>query len=325
VADGPDVTWVVGAGGLLGQAVVSRLRENGQVVMRVPVPWTDPGTASAALERGLDELLARAEARWSIAWCAGAGGVATGEAALANERLVVDRFLARLAGAVDRAGRASHPGTLFLASSAGGMYGGSDSPPYTEHTAPRPISPYGHAKLAIERAAGTAAEATGVSTFIGRIANLYGPGQRLDSSRGLISQICRAGLLGEPLPVFVPLDTLRDYLYVEDCAAMVVAGLRCVPGRVDPGHPVLTKILASQRAWTIREVIEEFERVVGRPVQVMARDSSTARLQPKDLRVRSVVWPELDSLAQTSLATGIALTYRDVEARLRARRAEPGE
>ena len=95
MADGPEVTWVVGAGGLLGQAVVSRLRENGQVVMRVPVPWTDPETASAVLERGLDELLARAEARWSIAWCAGAGGVATGEAALANEPVVEVEALER--------------------------------------------------------------------------------------------------------------------------------------------------------------------------------------------------------------------------------------
>ena len=45
--------------------------------------------------------------------------------------------------------------------------------PFTELDEPVPISPYGHAKLATERALGTFVEETGHVGLIARIANLY--------------------------------------------------------------------------------------------------------------------------------------------------------
>ena len=107
------VTWVVGAGGLLGQHV--RAASQGWVPP-VPVPWHDPAAANDALRQGVSALLEHADARpWNIAWCAGAGVVATSQEHLDEERLVFSRFLDDLA---DRAG-ASPRGAVFLASSAG--------------------------------------------------------------------------------------------------------------------------------------------------------------------------------------------------------------
>ena len=56
-----------------------------------------------------------------------------------------------LEGFLDRLGAPAHPAGhgFFLASSAGGVYAGSADPPFTEHTEPAPISPYGQAKLRV--------------------------------------------------------------------------------------------------------------------------------------------------------------------------------
>ena len=54
---------------------------------------------------------------------------------------------------------------------------------------------------------------------LGRLANVYGPGQTLGKPQGLLSQLCLADATGRPLPVFVSMDTIRDYLYAGDAAA----------------------------------------------------------------------------------------------------------
>ena len=66
---------------------------------------------------------------------------------------------------------------------------------------------------------------------MGRIANLYGPGQGLEKPQGLISQIIRSHLIRTPISIYVPLDTMRDYLFAPDCGELVVDALRRLPAR----------------------------------------------------------------------------------------------
>ena len=110
---------------------------------------------------------------WALAWCAGAGVVATGEEALAAEVRVFDRLASALAATVT----AGEDGVVFLASSAGGLYAGSTPAPFDERTSPRPLVAYGRAKLAMEAAVERLAEATGVRAVLGRLSNVYGRGR----------------------------------------------------------------------------------------------------------------------------------------------------
>ena len=313
-------TWVVGAGGLLGGAVCREAAAAGLPTFTSLVPWGDPAGAAVALRRGASELLSRADGgAWNLAWCAGAGVVGTSQEQLALET----RSLATTLDALDDGtGGDATPGGVFLASSAGGLYAGSRCPPYTELTEPRPVSAYGQTKLAAEGLVRQFGEATGAGVLLGRISNLYGPGQRLDKAQGLISQLCRAQLCRRPLPVYVSLDTVRDYLFVNDAAQMTVAGLRLLRGRLGPPGAVV-KILAAQQGTTIAAVLGEFRRVFKRPPLLVLTSSATARLQAPDLRFRSVVWPELDRFASTPLPVGIAATAADVAARLRATAVHP--
>lgn len=312
---GAPVTLVVGAGGLLGRHVVERLRELGTPTLTAAVPWDDAPAAREALRTAVDALRADAAGgSWNIAWCAGAGVVATSREALDEELAVFTGFLGDVRSTVTP----GEDGALFLASSAGGVYAGSADPPFTEETPPRPLAPYGEVKLAMEGVARELADATGTPVLIGRIANIYGPGQNLDKPQGLVSQLCKAHLSGQPLSVYVSLDTRRDYLYVGDCADMVVSGLAGLRSRVAdrPGEPVVTKILASGRSLTIGALIGESTRLFRRrPRVVVAAPAGAAKGQVLDLRLRSTVWPELDRAVRTPLAVGMSITAADIAGR----------
>lgn len=311
------VGWVVGARGLLGRATTAALRRDTtwRIVTREPLPWADDERlrrdASASLTALVDQA-ALADGTWAIFWTAGTVVTSSPPAAMQEElrqfRLVLDAF----ADAV-----ASHPdpgrGCLFFASSAGGVYGGSAEPPFTELTPPVPISPYGEFKLEAEGVLEEFSLRSGVSTVAGRISNLYGPGQRLEKMQGLISHIARAQLSPAPASIYVPLDTLRDYIYVDDCGALIADVAAAALDASQARGPVrVTKNLISGQAVTISAVLGYFRTVAKGHPHVMLGSSDASVLQAVDLRLASVVWPELDRRDLTPLPAGIYATMNDI-------------
>ena len=307
---GRPLTWVVGAGGLIGSHVVTALLAAGHDVGTARVPWDDEDAATTALAAAMQRFAAARRGRpWAVAWCAGAGVVATGPDALAAEVRVFTRAMAALAETVDP----GEDGVVFLASSAGGVYAGSEGPPFDERTPPRPLVAYGRAKLAMELEAARFAHRTGLRVVIGRLANVYGPGQRLAKPQGLVSQLCLADATGRPLPLFVSMDTIRDYLYAGDAAQMIERSIALA--RDERAVTVTTKVLASGHPVTVGFLISEARRVFHRRLRTIpAPGASTG--QVLDLRLQSRVWPELDPLASTTLVSGLARTSADVRARV---------
>lgn len=277
-----------------------------------PIPW-DSRDAPTAIHAAAREFLAAADGRqWQIAWCAGAGVTGTTAADLAAEAEVFRRFLDALAASPSEGSR----GGLFLASSAGGVYAGSTGAPFSEGTVAVPISPYGHAKLDLESLARDYARSSGSRLLIGRIANLYGPGQNLAKPQGLISQICRAHLLRQPISIYVPLDTVRDYIFAPDCGGLISDGLLRLSG--EPPGTVCTKVLASQQGVTIGFLVAELRRIFKRAPKIVFGASASSRFQVRDLRLRSTVWPELDRRALTPLPAGIIRTVHEILGSLQA-------
>ncbi|MCC2335681.1 NAD-dependent epimerase/dehydratase family protein [Cellulomonas wangsupingiae] len=313
--DGPPAL-VVGGGGLLGRAVLARAARTGWDVDRCAVPWHDPAEVAPVVADAVDAVRARAgSGPWYLVWCAGAGVTSSQGDALGREVATIESVVDAL---LDRAG----PGGLtqarvFLASSAGGVYAGSSGPPFTERTVPVPLAAYGRAKLATEQVVARLATQGGARVLTGRLSNLYGPGQNLAKPQGLVSQLCRSQLTGRPVGVYVSLDTLRDYLFVDDAAALVVDGLERLPEVVAPGQ-VLTKILASQRADSIASLVGEVRRLSRRHARILVAPSPASSGQVRDLRLRSVVWPELDRRPVTPLVVGVHATMRDLAAGLGA-------
>ncbi|MEP7090625.1 MAG: NAD-dependent epimerase/dehydratase family protein [Nocardioidaceae bacterium] len=199
--------------------------------------------------------------------------------------------------------------------------GSPERPPFTEHSAVGALVAYGRAKLEMESEVAAFARRTGTAALVGRIANLYGPGQDLTKAQGLVSQLSRAQLTGQTLSVYVSLDTLRDYVYAADVGDLVVSGLADLRARVDgQPDPVVTKVVASGRSITIGLLIGESTRLHRARPRVLVTAPRPGSGQARDLRLRSVVWRELDRHLRTPMVVGMARTSADVAHRMRVAR-----
>lgn len=303
----PESPWIVGSGGLLGQAMVKLAR---QPFIAQPVRWHQPVEAARSLEAAARDYATSNPASWTVIWAAGAAVVGTSQQ---SARAELDQFRTTIL-AVRRhlpAGR----GTFFLSSSAGGVYAGSTGPPFDEGSTPRPISPYGHLKLNMERAA---IEVLGdfCSVVIGRFSNLYGPGQNLQKSQGLISQLCRHTLTRKALNIYVPLETMRDYLYVDDAAALALAAIDTATA-AGPADPTV-RILASEEPATVARLIDLINRQSHHRPLISVGVSSHASSQVRDLRLRSRYVEDRRSLRRTTLNVGVSAVFRKTAELLQA-------
>jgi UDP-glucose 4-epimerase len=302
LADQP-VVFVVGSRGLLGASVVRHLARSPARVVTATVPWSKPTAALRALATVSGQVVT-GTSPWRVLWCAGAGVVGTTEQELDQELAVFHAFLAELSRQIqDRQGSAAC-GALLLASSAGGVYAGSSGAPFTETTTAVATSAYGRSKLRSESLVEALSDRTGLPTMIARISNLYGPGQDVSKRQGLVSQLCLNHLRRRPSSIYVSLDTARDYLYVDDCARMVLRGV---------GLSALTggctyKVVASEQSLTIAAILGELRRVTRRRPLVVSATSPLTSFQAMNLQFASHVWPELRSEARTTLSAGIRHT-----------------
>ena len=320
-----SLTWVVGRGGLLGRHVESALAAHDAEANiwrpERPIAWHDSGKASAELERELTAFFAHTSGLglpWRLLWCAGAGVLATSGRALRQETLLLSRFLDAVADRLSRNQALAEAGTLFFASSAGGVYAASSVPPPFDELSPvAALAPYGREKLAQEELFARVASPCRVDLLIGRLSNLYGPGQNLSKPQGLIAHVGRAALRHEPVSIYVSLDTIRDYLFAADAGRMVVEAIeRRAKCRLDGAAPgTTTKIFASEVETTVASVLRAWRQVLRRPLRISFSGSPVGRLQPHVLSFRSRVWPELRG-QPTLLQLGVDAVRRDQLARL---------
>ncbi|OBJ02821.1 hypothetical protein A5660_21390 [Mycobacterium alsense] len=295
-------TWIVGRSGLLGSAVSRAMRPK---FTGLRVPWENHDAAVEALDSDLERFIQEAgNDDWSVIWAAGSGVVGTTADKLAAETRIMSHLLARL-----RDSRPTGRGAFFLSSSAGGIYAGSAHPPFSESTAPKPLSPYGETKLAQEDMVQTKL-AGRVPLVIGRFSNLAGPGQNMVKQQGLVSQLCRAAITRQSLNVFVPMETLRDYLYVDDAAAMVRTLVeKAVSGQ--PSAPVLRNI-SSQQPVSVCTVVRTVQQVAHRTVRIALGTSPSSTYHVRDLRLSTDFRNDFHRVAITPFPVAVKRVYDDV-------------
>lgn len=321
------LAWVIGQGGLLGSHLATALRaSSGQAECWAgpvePFQWDDPVRLTQQFEVSLGRFaaaIAEAKRPWIIAWAAGAVVVGSAPATLTREEETWALFLGLLERRSWILGDQA-PGLLFLASSAGGVYGNSRDQPITESSACLPISDYGRAKLRME--ATLAWRAQGRPYLIGRFSNLFGVGQNLRKRQGLISYLSRCLIYNVPAHIYVPLDTTRDYLFAPDAAHQVVQHL-LHPGM---GHgDARIKLFVDGRPASVGRIVGIFRRIARRSPRMIMRPIALGRNQPRMLAFRSVFRPELPSPLRTDLDVGIALTHQHQRALFAQGRLPPPE
>ena len=289
--------WVVGEGGLLGSEVKQQLRCP-LFTPRARVAWSDPLPQLVENLRAFFEQLPPGST-WQIFWCAGAGVVGTSAEAMMAETSSLSGFLEALTP--------WGPGQLFVASSAGGTFGQCEDQPLTERSTCQPVSDYGKQKLRQEElVAQWSARHPQAQVLVGRFSNLYGSGQNTSKAQGLISHLSRSLVCHRPIRLYVPLDTIRDYLFVEDAARRVLAALdRASELRAK----FIVKIFASEQSVSIAGLLAIFSRLARRQPRVIAAASPLTAQQPGRLQFKSVVLP--DASPGTELVVGVQRVFRE--------------
>ncbi|GEP67351.1 NAD-dependent epimerase/dehydratase family protein [Cellulomonas soli] len=294
--------WVVGAGGLLGSALVRRARSTARLFSSARIPWGSPEAVDVLRAEADRFHRQRADGHpWVVVWAAGAAVIASTPDQLEQEQQVLLEFAEALAR------RGEPHGCLLFASSAS-VYGTSRAVASDELSPVAPLSGYARAKLAQEDAL-RAILAGRVPLATARLATLYGPGQDVTKGQGLISSMCHEALTRRTVSIFVPMDTTRDYLYTDDAATRCLHVAHTCLARAED----VTRVVASGRPTTIGEIARTVQAVAHRRsplLQVVATGSAHARHVALRTTDRS-----LAALPTTPLPNGVAAVYRDLVGR----------
>lgn len=178
------------------------------------------------------------------------------------------------------AARAAGTNRIVFSSTAA-VYGIPDSPNVTEDAPLRPINPYGETKRTFEGALGWYATAYGIRAVSLRYFNVAGASQHNgevhEPETHLIPNVLSATQGGDPVTIFgddypTPDGTcIRDYIHVADLADAHVLALGATADgdpRTDPGagRGLLVCNLGNGGGFSVRQVLEAAEALVGRPV-----------------------------------------------------------
>ncbi len=152
----------------------------------------------------------------------------------------------------------------FVFGSSSSVYGESGNVPFSEAEAQmRPISPYAATKLAGELMCYTYAHLHGLTSVCLRFFTVFGPRQRPDLAIHKFTALIEAG---KPIPVFGDGSTGRDYTYVGDIVAGVLAAMDYQPSGSTPfdvlnlgnSHPVkLSELIELLEAGTGKKAIRD--------------------------------------------------------------------
>lgn len=301
------IIWVIGAGGLLGSAVVRQAKKRGDTaITSSKVPWPNPEetikkirTDAASLRDQLTNRV-RPGTKWAIIWAAG-------HATTASSPEETDRELTTFEGcihAINDELRTSPNGTFALASSAGAVYAGSADPPFSSSSPVQPLGPYGWLKVHQEEVSHNLFDSA-IDTVMVRIANLYGPGQDLTKLQGLISRLALSSVKKEPLTMFVPLDTMRDYITADDAATRLLHWVDVNETRSS------VRVVASGQATTLGYIINVMKDVTRVQLPIAYGLHKSAAYQSLDIRLVPDRDETVDAFPLTSSTVGIKNVYSD--------------
>jgi UDP-glucuronate 4-epimerase len=185
--------------------------------------------------------------------------------------------------------------------SSSSVYGGNTKLPFAvTDPVDRPVSLYAATKRAGELMAFNYSHLYRVPLTGLRFFTVYGPWGRPDMSAYLFT---KAILAGEPIPVFNNGNMRRDFTYVEDIVAGVVAALDRPP--VDGGEPPHRLYnLGNHKSEPLMRFIEVVERACGRKAVIEFKPMQPGDV-PETYADIEASRRDLDFLPRTSIDEGI--------------------
>jgi len=169
----------------------------------------------------------------------------------------------------------AHVGRIVFSSTAA-VYGVPESSPIPEDAPLRPINPYGETKRAFEGALAAYGAAAAIRSVTLRYFNVAGATEQLgedhDPETHLVPNVLRAAADGDELTIFgadYPTrdgTCVRDYVDVADVADAHLAALEATALADARTAEPLALNLGNGGGFSVREVLDAADRVVGRPI-----------------------------------------------------------
>jgi len=306
--------WVLGSSGLLGTALFAALKQDGTPLftVRERLAWTDAQRLRQQLVQAVTEFAAfvPSNGEWHIYWAAGVGTFLSTAEQMKPE---TDALAALLQAISEEPALRKKAGSIVLSSSAGAIYAGAPASTITEATPTAPTTAYAYAKLEQEALMQVfSTEHPLITTLCVRISILFGVGQAQSKQQGLLTQIARRTLRHQPVHIYVPFETMRDYITSNDAARTIIASVNAI-GTAN-GHCM--KIVASGQVTSIAEIISIFKRIVRRAPLVITSASQRSALYTRRMQFRSTTLADILQ-HPTSLLIGISQLLEGEKARLR--------
>ncbi|MEZ0216729.1 MAG: NAD-dependent epimerase/dehydratase family protein [Rariglobus sp.] len=216
-----------------------------------------------------------------------------------NPQLYIDVNLTGTLNLLDEAVALDVKQIVFSSSSS--VYGNNPKVPFAEHDPLESIiSPYAVTKLAGENLCRIYSQLHGLSLTALRFFTVYGPRQRPDLA---ISKFVRNVSAGLPIELYGDGSSSRDYTYVGDIVAGVLAAL----DRLQPGFRIYN--LGGEHPVTLADLVIAVERVVCKRADIRRLPA-----QPGDVERTwadtSLARADLGYAPKVSLEEGIR-RYRD--------------
>jgi len=164
-----------------------------------------------------------------------------------------------------------HRGLKHLVyASSSSVYGGNTKLPFAiEDRVDSPVSLYAATKAADELMSHCYSHLYGFASTGLRFFTVYGPWGRPDMSAYIFT---RAILRGEPITVFNRGDMQRDFTYIDDIVAGVLAALDHPPARQDGVPPHRRYNLGNNRSEPLMRFIELIERATNHKAKIELAD-----------------------------------------------------
>ncbi len=201
---------------------------------------------------------------------------------------------------------AARDGVRVVFASSSSVYGAAERYPTPEDTEPRPLSPYGIAKLACEHLAAAYAREFGLDCVVLRYFNAFGPRQRPDMA---FTRIAFALAEGTPFDLFGDGDQSRGWTYVSDVVAGTVAAMERGDGTYNVGGALEA---------SMNQTIALLERISGRTLDVR-RSAAVPGDQRRTSADTTRIEEELGWTPRVSLEDGLRSQWEWASTRVVAR------
>jgi UDP-glucose 4-epimerase len=194
---------------------------------------------------------------------------------------------------------------LVFCSTGGAIYGREAPIPCPETVVPLPESPYGIAKFCAEQYVGLYNRLHGATHAVLRFANVYGPRQDPTGEAGVIAIFCSRALEGTAPTIYGDGTQTRDYVYVGDVVAAVLAA-------ADSGRPGVWNVGTGTET-SVLDLIALIGQAAGRSIEPEFAPSRAGELQRNALAA-DLIKRDLGWSPATSLADGVRAVYQWIAA-----------